>query len=150
MRLALSLAAVAFGLSACSWFDSSPPPPPPYQPAAQPQLQAQAEPAAQAPARVADECMTLVSQGLTSIRRSPQGATTDWRVQLQNRCPQQAAVLVEFWVLDRNNTAIGYEAQRVTAPASQAFEVRGTIAVPRQQSETIASTITRYGADPGQ
>ncbi len=148
MRLALSLTAVAFGLSACSWFDSSPPPPPPFQPAAQPQ--AQPEAVAQAPARPADECMTLVGQGLTSIRRSPQGATTDWRVQLQNRCPQPTAVLVEFWVLDRNNTAIGYEAQRVTAPASQAFEVRGTIGVPRQQSETIASTITRYGADPGQ
>jgi len=157
MRVALPLLVVAGTLSACSWLDRAPPPPPyqpnaQAQPSAQPQAQAQAQVQQQAqaaPARPSDECLSLVSQGLTSIRRSPQGATTDWRVQLQNRCAQPTAVLVEFWVLDRNNTAIGYEAQRVTAPASAAFEARGTIAVPRQQSETIASTITRYGADSG-
>ena len=103
----------------------------------------------QPPVLSADECLSLVSQGLTSIRRSPQGAVTDWQVQLQNRCPQGGPVAVEFWVLDRNNTAIGYQRQVVSAPASAAFAATGQISVPPQQSQLIASTITRYGADTG-
>jgi hypothetical protein len=133
MRLALSLAVVAVGVSACSLFDESPPP--------------RTEPVAQAPARPPAECLVLANQGLTALRRSSQGATADWRVQVQNPCPQPASVLVEFWVLDRNNAAVGYEARRVTAPPSAAFETVGQIVVPRQQSRTIAATAARIGGD---
>jgi hypothetical protein len=136
MRLALLLAAAACGLAACSSTERAPPP----QPVAQPQPQAQIT-------RPIDECLSLVSQGLTAIRRSPQGATTDWTVQLRNSCPQGAPVSVEFWVLDRNNQAIGYQRQVVQAPPSAAFAASGTIAIPAQQSQTIASTITRYGSE---
>jgi hypothetical protein len=129
-------AAAAFGLAACRSSDRAPPPQP--QPAAQPQPQPQLS---------ADECLSLVSQGLTTIRRSPQGAVTDWQVQLQNRCPQGGPVSIEFWVLDRNNTAIGYQRQVVSAPPSAAFAASGQISVPPAQSQLIASTITRYGVE---
>lgn len=128
MRFTLILGAAAVVLAGCQ--PSAPPP----QPAAQPQLSA-------------DECLTLVSQGLTAIRRSRQGAVTDWQVQLQNRCPQGGVVSVEFWVLDRNNTAIGYERQVVQAPPSAAFAATGQISVPPRQSQQIASTITRWGVE---
>jgi hypothetical protein len=134
-----ALAATVLSVAACQ-SDRAPPPEP--MPAAQAQPQA-------APQLSADECLSLVSQGLTSIRRSPQGAVTAWQVQLQNRCPQGANVDVEFWVLDRNNTAIGYQRQVVQAPASAAFSATGQISVPPQQSATIASTITRFGVDNG-
>ena len=134
-----ALGAAVLGLAGCQSANQAPPPP---QPVAQPQAQPQ-------PTLSADECLSLVSQGLTSIRRSPQGAVTDWQVQLQNRCPQGGPVAVEFWVLDRNNTAIGYQRQVVSAPASAAFAATGQISVPPQQSQLIASTITRYGADTG-
>jgi hypothetical protein len=98
----------------------------------------------------ADECLSLSSQGLTSIRRSPEGAVTDWQVQLQNRCPQVGPVSVEFWMLDRNNSAIGYQRQVVPAPANAALAATGRISVPAPQSQQIASTITRYGAEPMQ
>jgi hypothetical protein len=137
-----ALGATVLGVAACQSSDRAPPPQP--QPVAQPQAQPQA-----APALSADECLSLVSQGLTSIRRSPQGAVTAWQVQLQNRCPQSGNVDVEFWVLDRNNTAIGYQRQVVTAPANAAFGATGQISVPPQQSATIASTITRFGMDTG-
>ncbi len=99
------------------------------------------------PAFSSDECLALVSQGLTSLRRSPQGAQAAWQVQLQNRCPQGGTVAVEFWVLDRNNTPVGYERQTVAAPPNAAFAANGTISVPPQQAQTVASTITRYGVE---
>lgn len=137
MRLTLILAAATFGLAACSSSERAPPP----QPVAQPQLQ---QPR---PALTGNECLSLVSQGLTSIRRAPQSTATDWQVQLQNRCPQQGSVSVEFWVLDRNNTAIGYQRQVVAAAANAAFAATGTISIPPQQAQLIASTITRFGIE---
>jgi hypothetical protein len=136
---AAALGSALLGLAACQSSDRAPPP----QPVPQPQAQAPA------PALSADECLSLVSQGLTSIRRSPQGAVTDWQVQLQNRCPQAGPVSIEFWVLDRNNTAIGYQRQVVSAPPGAAFAATGQISVAPQQSQLIASTITRYGVDTG-
>lgn len=143
MRSVFTLAVVAVGLSSCATSDGSSP----RTQAAAPQ---QAEPAAPSPARPAVECLGLIEQGVTAIRRSPQGATTDWRVQLRNLCPQPTLALVELWVLDRNNTAIGYEAQRVAGPGNAAFEARGQITVPHPQSATIAATIVRYGAEATQ
>lgn len=133
MRFTSILGAAAFVLAACQ-------PAPPPQPVAQPQPQPP-------PQLSADECLSMVSQGLTSIRRSREGAVTDWQVQLQNRCPQGGPVSIEFWVLDRNNTAIGYQRQVVSAPPSAAFAAAGQISVPPQQSQVIASTITRYGVE---
>jgi hypothetical protein len=143
MRCAGPLAAVAVGLSACATWSE---PPPLLRPAAPAELEAAAPSAGQSSV----ECFALVSQGLTAIRRSREGATTDWRVQLQNRCAQPAPALVEFWVLDRNNVAIGYEARRVTASANAMVEAVGQIALARPQSDGIASTIARYGIDAAQ
>jgi len=131
MRFTSILGAAALVLAAC-------------QPAQPPQPVAQPQPL---PQFSADECLSLASQGLTSIRRSREGAVTDWQVQLQNRCPQGGTVSVEFWVLDRNNTAIGYQRQLVSAPPSAAFAATGQISVPPRQSQLIASTITRYGVE---
>jgi len=133
MRLTAILGAVALALAACR--SSAPPPAPQPQPL--PQLSA-------------DECLTLISQGVTAIRRSREGAVTDWQVQLQNRCPQTGTISVEFWVLDRNNGAIGYQRQMVAAPPSSAFAAAGQILVPPRQSQQIVSTITRYGVEPAQ
>ena len=97
-----------------------------------------------------DECLSLVSQGLTTIRRQRQGdATAEWQVQLQNRCPQGSPVAVELWVMDRNNTAIGYQRQVVQAPPNAAFAATGQIAIQAQQSQLVASTIARWGIDTG-
>ena len=73
-----ALAAALTGLAGC-------------QPAPPPQPEPQALPAQ--PQFSGDECLSLVSQGLTALRRQRQGdATAEWQVQLQNRCPQGAPV----------------------------------------------------------
>jgi hypothetical protein len=140
MRRASPLAVVVLGLSACSTWSE---PPPLLQPAAP----AQPEPAAGPTAQSNVECFALIDQGLTAIHRSREGATTDWRVQLQNRCAQAIPALVEFWVMDRNNTAIGFQARHVTASANAMVEAVGQIALDRPQSDAVASTITRWGVE---